>query len=76
MKLLRLKRMPLAEVIEYVKAGGGIAAPLLLLALIWMNKQREEAREEAKETAAKLADLSERTIVLLTELKGMVTKRS
>ena len=68
--------MTLIEAIEFVKYGGSIAAPLLLVALIWMNGERKEAREEAKQSNAKLADLSERTIVLLTELKGMVTKRS
>lgn len=56
---------------------------MLLIALVWMDGQRKQAKEEAKEAREetklvnnKLSDLSERTIVLLTELKGMVTKRS
>lgn len=75
--------MPLTDWIEFVKYGGSIAAPMLLIALLWMDKQRKEAKDEAKEAReetklvnTKLSDLSERTIVLLTELKGMVTKRS
>lgn len=66
--------MTLIDAIEFVKYGGGIAAPLLLIALLWMNGQRQEARNEAKEATAKLSDLSERTIVLFTEIKGLVGK--
>jgi len=61
--------MTLIEAIEFVKYGGSIAAPLLLIALIWMNSERKDAIAETREANSKLANLSERTIVLLTEIK-------
>lgn len=61
--------MQLPELIEYVKSGGGILAPMLLLALVWMNSERKDAAAKADAANSKLADLSERTIVLLTEIK-------
>lgn len=67
--------MPLADLIEYVKSGGGICAPLLLLALFWMNGERKDAVAEAKAANEKMASLSERTIVLFTEIKGLLGNR-
>jgi len=67
--------MPLAELMEYVKAGGGICAPLLLLALFWLNGERKDAVAEAKAANEKMANLSERTIVLFTEIKGLLGNR-
>lgn len=64
--------MTIAEIIEYVKSSGGYSAPLLLVALIWMEKERKSAVAEAKEANAKLASLSERTLVLFTEIKALV----
>ena len=64
--------MALPEWIEFVKAGGGICAPLLLIALLWMNNERKEAIQKWEASNAKLSDLSERTIVLFTEIKGIV----
>lgn len=66
--------MPIADLIELCKAGGGILAPFLLLALIWMNGERKEAVSDAKESNSKLRELSEKTIVLLTELKAMANR--
>lgn len=61
-----------AEVFEYVKNGGGYCAPLLLIALLWMNAERKDllAKLEAKST--KIESLAERTIVMLTELRGLL----
>ena len=67
--------MPLAGLMEYVKAGGGICAPLLLLALFWLNGERKDAVAEAKAANEKMANLSERTIVLFTEIKGLLGNR-
>jgi hypothetical protein len=74
--------MPIAELLELVKTGGGICAVLLLLALIWMNKQLEKAHTERKEALEKLEtsneklqSLSERTLVLLTEIKVLFGSR-
>lgn len=69
-RLIRFRlEMSLPELIEYVKSGGGIISPLLLLALIWMNGERKDAVSKADDANLKLADLSERTMVLLTEIK-------
>lgn len=64
--------MSLTELIEYVKSSGGICAPLLAIALLWMERERKNAVAEAKEANAKLANLSERTLVLFTEIKGLL----
>ncbi len=66
--------MPIADLIELCKAGGGILAPFLLLALVWMNGKLKDAEAEAKEANALLRVLSEKTIVLLTELKAMANR--
>lgn len=64
--------MPLGEVIDYIKTYGGVCAPLLLVAILWLERERKEAIAEAKEANTKLAALSERTIVLFTEIKGIL----
>lgn len=67
--------LSLGEVFEYVKAGGGICAPLLFVALIWMNKEREKAVDKYDKSNEKLQNLSERTLVLLTEIKALFGSR-
>lgn len=67
--------MELPELIEYVKSGGGICAPLLLLALLWMNNERKNALAKLDIANAKLESLSERSIILFTEIKGLLGNR-
>ena len=74
--------MPLPELLELVKTGGGICAILLLLAVMWMSKQLEKANIERKEALdkletsnEKLLNLTERTITLITELKILFGSR-
>jgi hypothetical protein len=74
--------MPLPELFELVKTGGGICAILLLLAVMWMSKQLEKANIERKEALdkletsnEKLLNLTERTITLITELKILFGSR-
>ena len=68
--------MTAAEVMEWVKASGGVSAPLLLVALWWMNKERLAAIEKCDKANDKLESLSEKTIVLLTEIKGLFGSRA
>lgn len=63
--------MTLADWIEYVKASGSVCAPLLLIALLWMNNERKNALTKYEKSNDKLQSLSEKTIVLLTEIKGL-----
>lgn len=63
--------MNAAEVFEYVKNGGGYCAPLLLIALFWMNAERKDLLQKLEAKSTKVESLSERTIVVLTELKGL-----
>lgn len=67
--------MELPELIGYVKSGGGICAPLLLLALLWMNNERKNALAKLDTANAKLESLSERSIILFTEIKGLLGNR-
>lgn len=67
--------MTAAEIFEYVKNGGGYCAPLLLAALIWMNSERKDLLTKLEAKSAKVESLSERTIILLTEFKGMLGHR-
>jgi len=85
--------MPIAELVELVKTGGGVCSVLLVLALLWMNKQLDKARGEHKEALdrahgerkealeklednnEKLQHLSERTLVLLAEIKVLFGSR-
>ena len=66
--------MSLPDLIEYVKSSGGICAPLLLLALIWMNGERNKALAKLDAAHAKLENLSERALILFTEIKGLLGK--
>lgn len=67
--------MTIAEWIEYVKASGTVCAPLLLVALVWMNNERKDAVNKYEKSNSKLQDLSEKTIILLTEIKGLFGSR-
>lgn len=67
--------MTTAELFLYVKDGGAYCAPLLLLALLWMNAQRAGLQAELKSKCDKLESLSERTIVVMTKLEGLLTGR-
>lgn len=64
--------MTAAEIFEYVKNGGGYCAPLLLVALIWMNGERRDLLTKLEAKSGKVESLSERTIIVLTELKGLL----
>jgi hypothetical protein len=68
--------MTAAEVMEWVKASGGVSAPLLLVALLWMNNERKNALDKYEKANDKLENLSEKTIVLLTEIKGLFGSRA
>ncbi len=63
--------MTAVEVFEYVKNGGGYCAPLLLVALIWMNSERKDLLSKLEAKSAKVESLSERTIIVMTELKTL-----
>jgi hypothetical protein len=67
--------MTSAEIMEYIKASGGVCAPLLLVALIWMNNERKNALTKYENSNDKLQNLSERTLILLTEIKGLFGSR-
>lgn len=67
--------MSLPELFEYVKNGGGIAAPLLLVALIWMIKEKDKWEAKYDQANSRLQDLSEKTLILLTEIKGLFGSR-
>lgn len=54
---------------QVVKDGGAIAAVLELGALIWLNIDRNRLIAENKDKDDKLGDLSERTVVVMTEIK-------
>ena len=54
---------------DLVKNGGNYISPLLLGALIWMNGERSRLLTELEKRDTKLADLAERWLVLVTELR-------
>lgn len=61
--------MSLPELLEYVKAGGGVLAPVF--AYLWFTE-----RSDRREVQGKLEHLSERTITVMTELKGLLTGKA
>jgi hypothetical protein len=67
--------MTLTEWFEYIQSGGSVCAPLLLFALLWMNSERKEAIAKCEKSEEKLQNLSEKTIILLTEIKGLFGSR-
>ncbi len=64
-----------ADLFLFVKDGGAYCSPLLLMALYWMNKDRNRMMAELKSKSDKLEQLAERTIVIMTEFKGLLTGR-
>jgi hypothetical protein len=54
---------------QVVKDGGAVAAALELGALIWLNWDRNRLIDENKAKDAMLVSLSERTVIVMTEIK-------
>lgn len=54
---------------QAVKDGGAAVSVLLLGALVWMNVDRNRLIAENQEKDKQLADLAERTIIVMTELR-------
>ena len=61
--------MSIEQLVTFVQQGGGIAAVLLLLALIWMSKDRQRLIEENKQKDEELKQLAIQVITISTELK-------
>ena len=66
--------MSLQEILEYVKAGGGILAPIFAI-LWWLERdERKDSQAElkqiAKESAAAMIELKSLVQVLATVLKN------
>lgn len=68
--------MPIEQWFQIVKDGGAVAAVLLLGAVLWLNADRNRLLEALKDKDSIIADkdtkletLSERTLVLLAEVK-------
>jgi hypothetical protein len=57
--------MDAASILEIVKSGGWALSPFLFW--LWWRSDLER-----RETQSKLENLSERTIVIMTELKGLL----
>lgn len=58
--------MTAPEIFELLKVGGWALSPLLFYLLV-------DEKKERRATQAKLEDLSAKTLILLTELKGLVS---
>ena len=54
---------------DFIQRAGGVAAVLELGALLWMNVDRKRLLDALEVKDKQLSDLSERTMVLLAELK-------
>lgn len=61
---------------QWAKEGGAYLSPFLLGALVWMNSDRnrlitacKDKDDKLSEKDDKLANLSERTLVTLTEIR-------
>jgi hypothetical protein len=57
--------MTLPELLEYVKAGGGILAPVF--AILWWLE-----RGERQDSQTELKQVSEKSVVAITELKSLI----
>ena len=57
--------MSLPELMEYVKAGGGVLAPVFAI-LWWME------RGERQDTQAELKQVADKSTVAMTELKVLI----
>jgi hypothetical protein len=59
--------MTLPEFLEYVKAGGGVLAPIFAI-LFWLERnERQDAQRELKQ-------VSEKSIIAMIELKTLVAQ--
>lgn len=62
--------------IAYVKEGGAWCAPLLLMAIYWLNTERIRLLEEVKVRDEKLETLSDKALTVMAELKTfLLTER-
>jgi len=59
--------MTLAEFMEYVRAGGGLLAPIFAV-LFWLE------RNERQDSQRELKQVSEKSIVAMIELKSLVAQ--
>lgn len=55
--------------VSYVKEGGTWCAPLLLMAIYWLNTERARLLQEVKVRDEKLEALSDRALTVMAELK-------
>ena len=55
--------------IAYVKEGGAWCAPMLLMAVYWLNAERVRLLQEVRTRDEKLEDLSDRALTVMAELK-------
>lgn len=57
--------MTLPELLEYVKTGGGLVAPIFAM-LFWLERnERQDAQRE-------LRQVSEKSVIAMIELKSLV----
>lgn len=61
--------MSLPDFYDLVTKGGAYVSPLLLAAILWLNADRNRLLSALKERDDKLESLSERHLVVMTELK-------
>lgn len=64
--------MSTEQLVAYVQAGGAYCAPLLLMALFWMNKERRDLLTKLEAKSLKVESMAERMIVLMTELRMLM----
>ncbi len=55
--------------LSLAQKGGAYCSPLLLLALVWLAKDRQRVIDEGKVKDTHILDLAERIITVSTELK-------
>jgi hypothetical protein len=60
---------------DYVKNAGGYASPLLLGALIWLDRERNRLLGEVKIRDEKLEKLAERLLTVAAELKTLFDRK-
>lgn len=60
---------PSFDFFTYVKDGGAYCSPLLLAALMWMLKERNNLLEKLEKKSDRLEVIVNQTIVLMAELR-------
>lgn len=65
--------MSMEQLFNFVQQGGSYCAPLLLVALYWLSRDRQRLLDENKEKDQRLQGLSEQLITISTELKVFLT---